>query len=462
MEIVLLYYMVFCAVMFGALLLARIPGPAGPQWQLTPEFTLAASFLFYTSAMPISRVFWGTPGTDLDIAFLQTHTLAGLGIICGLYMGKYLAPERLRPERSGPPNPMSPIRCVAFAGSAFLAVGGFIYSRVGFDVSNLLTPYGFEQSISTSATGSTFEILAIPVAIATFVSCYYGAFFRHPPILWLRRLVIALTILFTAALLVRGSRNLTVIVWAPIAVLALRGRRLPILKSVLVAAAAFFVFSAVAVIRNVGFGEAESQTVTSDNLDPLRGELGTSYNVYTIFDSIATAEDLRYGGTYVIDFVANLVPRVFWPNRPNSTAVKFSMLYYQTDTLEFGVGFSPVVEALTNFSIVGILPVFAAFSLLVVIAARYLRSKGRWGYLSYSMMVPMLVNGNRIDSNASGKMFLVYVLFFVVLDRLLYSVPADWGLRPVRAAGGSGYTPIIQVMGAIPRHPLRTRQSHPQ
>jgi hypothetical protein len=35
------------------------------------------------------------------------------------------------------------------------------------------------------------------------------------------------------------------------------------------------------------------------------------------------------------------------------------------------------------------------------------------------MMLPMILNWNRIDFSASGKMFLVYVAFFIIIDALV-------------------------------------------
>ena len=62
---------------------------------------------------------------------------------------------------------------------------------------------------------------------------------------------------------------------------------------------------------------------------------------------------------------------------------------------------------------------FALFAFAVVAVGNYLRVRGRWGLLSYAMMMPMIINWNRIDSNASFKMFAVYVGFFIVFDKML-------------------------------------------
>ena len=434
MEILLLYYGIFCIVIVLAFLVVRTQGSSGgPGWRLTPELALVASYFCYTSAMPVSRVVWGTTLEDLDIGFLQIHILGGLGLLCGLFFGKRFAPERAGARRSIPMTPLSPVRCVIFASGALLVVAGLIYYSVGLDFSNLFTPYGFEASISRG------DNIITPAAIATLVCCYNGALAHAPRQTRLRRLVLVLAFIVTAAFLVRGSRNVTLIIWTPIAALALAGRRLPILKTAVIAISAFLVYSVVAVTRSVGLAEANSLPVTLDRLDPLQGELSTSYNVYRIYNLISFQDDLRYGKTYVVDFALNLVPRALWPNRPDSTAVGFSANYFQTEDLVEGLGFSPVVEAMINFSALGVFPVFALFGAAVVVVARYLRNKGRWGILSYSMMLPMMVNWNRIDSSAFGKMFLVYIFLFIILDRLMYirglsSRPLHYA--PAALAGG--------------------------
>jgi hypothetical protein len=108
-----------------------------------------------------------------------------------------------------------------------------------------------------------------------------------------------------------------------------------------------------------------------------------------------------------------------------------------------------------NFSQIGIFPVFVLFSALVVLVARYLQTKGRWGLLSYSMMLPILVNWNRIDADASGKIFLIYLALYALLDPLFY------GLRFIRRAprivAGDHWTERHAMGGAGETMPARGR-----
>ena len=449
METLFLYYFSFCAICIVALFVTRRRGTSGMEWQLTPEFVLVASFLVYTSAMPISRFVWRSDPTDLDVPFLQAHTFGALGLLVGLYFGKYVTPESPRRKYPIPPAPLSPFRCLTFGTAALLAVVFYVYHSVGMDVSNLLKPYTFERTVISEY--STLDMLIFPVAIATVLHCYLGAFPQRRRNRWLHRAVLYIALMISVLILIRGSRNLTVILWLPLCGIFLRNRRLPIGRTLAIAGSVFILYSTVAIIRSYGLeAAADSYSITLDGMDPALGELGTSYHVYSEFQRLSAGDELEYGKTYILGFASNLVPRTLWKDRPKSTAEKFSAMYYQNEDTLDGVGFSPVVEAMDNFSRIGIFPVFVLFAVLVVLTARYLQTKGRWGLLSYSIMLPMLVNWNRIDADASGKMFLVYVAFFWLLDPLIYGlrgraralpvVAADRRWRIRYAIGGAGET----------------------
>jgi hypothetical protein len=161
-------------------------------------------------------------------------------------------------------------------------------------------------------------------------------------------------------------------------------------------------------------------TVSERSTDPLRGELGASFSVYQKLPAVSAGEDLQMGRTYTIDSAINLVPQQIWRSRPPSPAVKFSIVYYGTEFLESGLGFSPLVEAIMNFSRVGILPIFAFTAILFVSVDRWARRSGRVGILIACILLPSIVNWNRIDFAATTKMFLVYSAFLWGLDKIFY------------------------------------------
>jgi hypothetical protein len=420
------YYLVLVAIAAATLLSTRTRQAGRFQWELTPELALPLSFFAYTSAMPISRIFWQTPPKDLDIEFLQIHTLAALCLGAGIAAGKIFGGSwfsRIRASRPATRSTMRPTTCAFLAVGALVAIVFIIYRSVGYSFTNMLQKYTFETTVAQEQT--TADTLAYPAAIACLLHCYLGACLGLVQRPRLRRLVMVVAFVAAGFLLLRGFRNLVTMMLLPIAVMTFYKRPLPIARTLIVAFASLTLFSAVAVTRNWTFGAEDRAPVTLETMDPDRGELGTSYNVFSIFRSFGEDKDLQYGKTYTVAFATNLVPIALWPDRPKSTAFNFSSRYFQTDQLTVGLGYSPVVEALTNFSVIGIVPIFVGFGMFITVLARYLLTKGRWGLLSYSMMIPMLINWNRIDACTAGKIFFVYLGLFVVIDKILYVRPVD-------------------------------------
>jgi hypothetical protein len=164
--------------------------------------------------------------------------------------------------------------------------------------------------------------------------------------------------------------------------------------------------------------------VGENAFDPLRGELGASFSVYEKYTA-RQETDLKYGKTYTIDSIINLVPHPVWRTRPPSPAEQFSREYYGTNELRSGLGFSPLVECILNFSHMGIVLVFALTAVAFVRLDKWARARGRAGILIASVLLPSIVNWNRIDFAAFSKMFLIYATFLWALDWLLYRVPAN-------------------------------------
>jgi oligosaccharide repeat unit polymerase len=384
----------------------------------------------------VSRLIWGTEPTELDIPFIQAHLLGVVGLLAGLLGGKLLVPPKAQIQRV---TPLPAYRCGALAVAAFLAIFAYFYYSVGFSLSNMFKPYGFEATLRSES--STLDMLALPAGIAMLLHCYLSASASREMRPALHRFVIAIAVLASMVFLIRGIRNSVQILWLPIFALATRSRRIPVIKAAVAAGAVFILFSVVAAVRSIGLLSAETVEIGNSVLDPLHGELGTSYHVFNIFSSTPSGDGLQLGRSYTIDLGINLVPHSLWPNRPPSTAEKFSMRYFGTDHLSEGLGFSPVVEAIENFSEAGIPFVFALFAFGVVFASNYFRGAGRWGMLSYSMMLPMLVNWNRIDSTTSFKMFVVYCSFFIIFGRLIYIGVRDRAqVAPVSTRrSGNGY-----------------------
>lgn len=408
------YYGLFCIITALAFYAASRRHAARRHLGLTPEVILVASFFLYTSAMPVSRIFWGSEPRPNDLDFMQAHLLANFGLLAGIVGAKLFRPPAVQNTLV---RPLPSRRCVILSLLTLFGFAFYIYSSVGYQLGNMLKPYTFETTLGEN---TTLDTLMEPIAFAMILHCYLSArrFRKQNPNL--HRFVIVAAGVMALLLLLRGMRNPAQILILPIFALIFQNRRIPIFRASIVVAGVFVLFSVIAIVRNYGILSADRATIDFASIDPIHGELGTSYNVFSIFNTMSYDEALQYGRTYSVDLGVNLVPHAIWPNRPPSTAIRFSRKYYGTEDLTQGLGFSPVVEALSNFPMPFIPIVFAVFAAGTVLISHFLLGHGRWGLLSWAMLMPMIINWNRIDSSAASKMFSAYVLFFFLYDKLIY------------------------------------------
>jgi len=424
----LLYYIAVLSVVSVSLELIRRQPKTGRCWQLSPTLVLILGYGCYTSAMPVSRILFRTDVQSVDIEFLQAHLLGALGMFLGCCWYSMVA-ERpstatvygKTPRRS--PHCHSYVRVVLICIIAFLAVCLYIVQSVG-EVAKLAGPYRLEEEILRARGATTFDTLLLPSAISVLI---YG--FRASQLDAARRsrvgrnIVVTLILLLTILLLIRGYRNWMLLLVLPVIGLTLLRHSLRRYQVVVAVFVLYFGFQTVAIVREEGIAKAGSVNLSLPLFDPLRGELATTYNVYKIAAEYGYLEAVEYGKTYTIAFLVNLVPMQLWPERPPSPAGHFSGWFYGTGAPTFGLGFSPVVEAMMNFGRVGILGVFFLWTVGALALERAMLHKGEWGLLCWSAMLPIAINWNRIDWAVSGKIMLIFFAIFWFLDRLLSKVP---------------------------------------
>jgi hypothetical protein len=173
-------------------------------------------------------------------------------------------------------------------------------------------------------------------------------------------------------------------------------------------------------------------------LDPLNGELGTSYSVVGRALQKGGEVEKLWGRTYFVDPFFNMAPRSWWPNRPDNIAVEFSKSYFNTNELTEGLGFSPILEAYVNFGEIGIIGVFAVIFLII---SRFDNSH-KLGHIGHIMIMsfamPIIVNWNRIDMSTTLKMYSGFVFMALVLPVLVIGRgrPALRRSGPWRPAAG--------------------------
>lgn len=83
----------------------------------------------------------------------------------------------------------------------------------------------------------------------------------------------------------------------------------------------------------------------------------------SIADTLNSSDSLRYGSTY-LDTFKLLIPRFLWADRPPDLAEAYAISKMANWTEGKGYGFSPMAEALMNFSFAGVFIQYAAYGLL--------------------------------------------------------------------------------------------------
>ena len=117
------YYLIFCVATYLALYAASRRHSSQRHWQLTPEIVMVLSFFLYTSAMPFSRILWGTESEGLDNSFIQTHILGIVGLLFGLILARLLQPPKAREQEE---IPLTSFQCGALATIALFMILGYI------------------------------------------------------------------------------------------------------------------------------------------------------------------------------------------------------------------------------------------------------------------------------------------------------------------------------------------------
>ena len=395
------------------------------RFQLNAGLVLVTSFFAYTVALPFSRVVLGTEssGGDVERDYMINSLLAALGITIGLFMCPSPKPAEDTKEfwrvqgllsRSQIGRGLMVLTVTLTLGATFF----YILSQVGYSLYRLAGAYGAGENSGDNAT--LIDTLLVPFAIAAVLHYLYAArtgAVKGAGVTLIKMMCFALFAMFFA----QGHRNL--MLYLGLSALALRLYRRPVrlgIFAILMIVSVMGLY-AIGIVRNWGWTQIDEVAIAESAFDPLHGELGTPFSVFDKLQEGRGDDSLLMGRTYTLDSVVNLVPQQLWRDRPPSPAVQFSRNYFGTDDLPSGLGYSPVIEALINFSIYGIVVVFAITTVLFIRLDQWLRRQSRIGVLISCLLLPTIVNWNRIDFAASSKMFLIYAAFIWGLDKLFYA-----------------------------------------
>jgi len=442
----LIYSLILLAAFVIDLALAASRRGQQRRFELNAGLILIASFYSYTAALPVSRILLKTQPvqSSTDDEFMFNSLLAALGLTVGLFLCPQYgadAPRRSALWSSEGTRSRGSLRAGTMIAIVTITISGaFIYfwSNAQFSVDKLAGAYGVDNGI-TSENVTVLDTLLVPLAIAAMLHGLYAIRVRAlkgPAVIAMNLLCVGLLFIF----LLQGHRNLMIFLGLSALAIRLYGKPIQLTRFVVTGMLTLVAFYTIGIIRNWGWFQLNEVTFGDTAVDPLNGELGASYSVYEKLQETGVADSLQFGRTYVIDAAVNLIPQQLWRNRPPSPAVRFSRAYFQTDTLPSGLGFSPLVESMINFSTYGIPVVFALTAFVFVRLDQWARAYSRTGILISCILLPSIVNWNRIDFAACEKMFLVYCAFLWGLDKFFYSsapanAPSALRLTPVAENG---------------------------
>lgn len=422
----------------AALFLTRVHREGeGYRWELTPSFLLVLTYCLYAIALPVSRLFFGSDPHSADFSYLLPHLLGMVGLVVGLALlhGKARLPGG-RGDTQGEPDRVLRVSWVVVAVVAAVSwqlYGGWL--QAGGSLAGLLAPYAYGASEFDTPTGlvGVLTTTSANIAIASLVLSVPGLKTHRRFAYFVFGASVVVALLFV----LRGNRNLLGMLVLPMVYIHLYRRRIRVRRVLLYILGAYVFIYGVGIIRNSGFaqlGRGIEALASGEAFDPIGGELGTSFSVYSKWRGIqGPSQQPVWGATYTTGVLTNLVPRSLWPDRPPTPAVQLSMDYYRTRDLKLGLGFSPTVEALINFGTWGVIPIFALLAAAVRGVELWAYRFGPVGQAVNGFLLPFVVNWNRIDMATNIKMFLVFVSVTVILRIVYYrKVPLP---QPAPASG---------------------------
>lgn len=411
-------FVVYLAITGLCLSLSRVTANGIVRYELTPLTALIFFSFLYNSAKPISILLFDSPTTPLIEPFLLGNILASVGVLAGIALYQSIHGRFKSIGSHFFPVKNNKIVFLPLFLVLSAALGIFAWNRyamLDFSLSNIFSAYGFEGGIDES---NVFQVLSgqfgISAALYGFTVCYLrNRFTKKSTFVWL-----GICFCIAGFFLLRGSRNFTIMTVLPIAAIIMYGRRIPVMKSLLIVSVSFIAFQFLAYARNFGVNDISAmKSLEISDFAPDNSELVTSFNVYTLYDQIGHYYGLKYGQTYTIDALINLVPRFLWRNRPYSISEDFTRVYLNSEVVTEGFGFSPMVEAIINFGFWGIPLVFFAAAYFVCFLSNSLVKRGTYtSLLSWAMMIPFVINWNRIDFSTTSKMYLIFVCLFWLYD----------------------------------------------
>lgn len=382
--------------------------------RLNVSLILMLSFYLYSISVPISRLFFSKPDEANDLFFLTSYILAYLGLFLSLFFFMGFSEEKVDINAKVIDVNNKRLFCLSFF--IFLVYITFVKVETNFSLDIFFRPYSTEGVEEAGAGTHLLPIFLISALL------YINLLSLKANNIWrLNKIFIRfITFLFVMYYLIRGGRNLILILFLPIILMVFRNKVVKT-RYIFLTILVLYIFSMLmGAMRNFGIIYLNDFSIENYTFfDPLNQELGVGYSVLSKYNEMPN-KGYYFGKTYTYNIISNLVPSFIGLEKSPGPAIDFSMRYFEVSNvndLKEGLGFSPVLEALMNFSIFGVFFVFYIIGSGISFYQQWINKLGYFKSLgAYLFLAPMVINFNRIDLATVVKMYLVLVFFFFILD----------------------------------------------
>lgn len=251
---------------------------------------------------------------------------------------------------------------------------------------------------------------------------------------WVRKgILVTLLLFWTGFEFLQGNRHLIIYLWAiyflaDLAKVGFQWRKMG--KYVLIGFMGYMLLAFVSSARSMLPAYFTGTRTIADVADsvsdyswtillPSRNEFNGPFHSLT--ETINKPSSWRLGGTYWGAALSVLPSKMYPGEKPDGLAVDFAKQVWleNPDKEGVGYGYSPVAEAYTNYSFIGIPVIFFLMALLWHWVGS-LRFRGVNGMLFYLILVPQCLNGNRYSTDAvfqEAVFALVLTVFVLFLSR---------------------------------------------
>ncbi len=375
------------------------------KFKINLQFVFLFAFTLYSIPIEFSKIFYNSNWTQFDLYFLILNIIALLGFTNIYRNNKYV---NYKPKNFHYNNKLFIIIFSLLVFSFFMFRSMYY---LDFSFANIFKAYLIEGD-KFDEEKSTLDVIILFITCST--SFFYNALIDSMNFKKITSIIYKLPIIIIFLfLLLRGGRNPVLFFILPILIFYYLNYKIH-LKYVLILIIFLFPFTHfIAVVRNFGIEKISSYSDWNANYDPLYAEFGTPYRVLEFYYK-SNNHRFYFGKSIFFDPIINLVPIELWPNRPLTIATQFTLDNTKTDSKAWGLGFSPILEALMNFGIIGI---FLWFFILrnTFIRIDNLTKSTNYLLFSYILIFPILINLQRIDFAVCIKIYLIELCWIFIL-----------------------------------------------